>query len=93
MEIEVVLSKIEKLSKVEKSSNTWKVANVMDSEILSFLTSDTRLAVAKMSPKSSFDTIFESIINKTKQVDLLMLCRVLARRSQEDFQVKNTWVF
>ena len=35
-------------------------------------------------PRSSLDTIFESITNKAKRVELLILCRVFPQRSQED---------
>ena len=44
-------------------------------------------------PRSSLDTIFESITNKAMRVELLMLYRVFPQRSQEDLRAENTRVF
>ena len=35
-------------------------------------------------PKSSLDTSLKAITNKTKRVELLMLCRAFLQRSQKD---------
>ena len=43
-------------------------------------------------PRSFLDTIFESITNKAKRVELLMLYRIFFQRSEEDFQAKNARV-
>ena len=85
-------SKVEKSQRPEKSQRLSVRRNVYQrTNPLSIRYAPIRALMVFQAlfarPRSSLDTIFESITDKAKRVELLMLCHVFPQRSQDEEEV------
>ena len=105
--VEKVVKKSKNCQKVQRASKVWKICKghrfegtftkapvLRQQRTWAFVKALTVFRALFPEPrKSSLDIIFESIINRVKLMELLMLCRVFPQRSQEDLWAENTRVF